>query len=96
MEIDGIDEEPALEVVKSDIPHQVLDQHFEGFAPIEGRGEESAKGDISSGNLEDVAPANQAGSSLHVAGGNSSSPGGGNQGANARTDDQTGYQVTFF
>jgi hypothetical protein len=75
MEVDGVYEEPSLEVVKGDISNEVLDQHFEGFASIEGGREETPEGHIRPGNLEHIAPANQPGTSFHVTGRNAGCPG---------------------
>src|SRR5687767_866332 len=96
MKIDSVDEEAALEVVERDLAYQVLDQHFERLTAIKRGREETAKGYVSAGHLEHIAPADQPGPSLHVTSGDPSGPRGADQGPDARANHQTGDQVPLF
>jgi hypothetical protein len=74
VEIDGIDQKPALEIAEGDVPDQTGDEGFERFAAIERWGKEAPESDIRASNLEDVPTADQSGSGLHLLGRHSGRP----------------------
>jgi hypothetical protein len=74
VEIDGIDQESALEIAEGDFPDQAGNEGFERLAAIERGGKKTAECDICASNLEDVPTADQSGSGLHFLGGHSGGP----------------------
>jgi hypothetical protein len=79
MQIDGVDQQTPREIIEGDVTHKVLNQHFEGFTAVESRGEQTAEGNIGSGDLKDIPASDQAGSGFHLPGGYAGGPRGSNQ-----------------
>jgi|ERR687898_598172 hypothetical protein len=96
MKIDGVDQQTPLKVVEGDITYEVLDQHFEGFAAVESRSEQTAEGDVGPGDLKNVPPSDQAGSSFHLPSGYAGGPCSRDQGADTGTYYKARNQRPFF
>src|SRR5215211_2658839 len=96
VKINSIDQDPALEIVERHIADQTGNQGFEWFAAVQGRGKQSTKGYIGSGDLEHIAAPNQTGSGFHLAGGHPGCPRGGNERSDAGSDHEIRHQTSLF
>jgi len=75
MQIHGVDEEPAFEVIECDVADEMFDQGFQRFTAVEGGRQQAAECDIGPGYLEHIPAANQTGSGFHLIQGYARSPG---------------------
>jgi hypothetical protein len=96
MKVNGIDEEPALEIVERNAADQRSDESFEGFPTVQGRGEESAERHIRAGYLEDIPAPDQPGSRFHLMGRHPRSPCRGDERSDTRANHQIGNQTPLF
>ena len=96
MQVNRVDEQPALEVFEGDLADQVVDEDLEGLAAVERRRKQTAEGDISPGYLEDVPPTHQPGSRFHVSARYTRCPRTADERPDAGSHDKVGDQLALL
>jgi len=96
MKVYRVDEEPALELAECGVADQAADQYLKWLTAVERGSEEAAEGNVRSGELKNVTPADQTGSGIHLLYRYSSCPGSTDEGPNAGADHQAGNQATLL
>jgi len=96
MQVHCVDKQPALEIIEGHIADESADEGFKGLAALEGRGKQSAEGDVGSSYLKDIPAADQSGPRFHVAEWHSGSPRSSDERPDARSDHQARHQAPFL
>jgi hypothetical protein len=96
VKINRIDEEAALDIAEGDVSDQAGYESFEGLAPVECGRKEPAEGNVRASHLEDVTPADQERSRLHLARGHPGRPSRGDERADAGAHNQARHQPPLF